>query len=100
MLLTGLVAASALTLAACSGGGGGSGGDDTADGPVDLRMTVWTASEDHLELFNDIADAYIADHPDEVSSVTFETVPFDDYTRSEEHTSELQSRGQLVCRLL
>src|SRR5699024_7243435 len=79
-LLTGLAAASALTLAACSGGGGDSGGDDTPDGPVDLRVTVWTASEDHLELFNDIADTYIADHPDEVSSVTFETVPFDDYT--------------------
>src|SRR5207253_4811556 len=26
-------------------------------------------------------------------------VPGGDYRRSEEHTSELQSRGQLVCRL-
>lgn len=79
-LLVGLAAAGALILASCSSGGSGSGGEEAADGPVDLRMTVWTASEDHLGLFNDIADAYVAEHPDEVSSVTFETVPFDDYT--------------------
>lgn len=77
-LLIGVAAVGALTLtAACAGG---SGGGESADGPADLRMTVWTADEDHLGLFNDIADAYIADHPDEVSSVTFETIPFDDYT--------------------
>lgn len=78
-LLVGVAAAGALTLtAACSGESGGAGG--AAEGPADLRMTVWTASEDHLELFNDIADSYIAENPDEVSSVTFETIPFDDYT--------------------
>src|SRR5690554_7438481 len=30
----------------------------------------------------------------------FEDSPFDSDTRSEEHTSELQSRPHLVCRLL
>src|SRR5437870_10739758 len=29
-----------------------------------------------------------------------EAMPEDKYDRSEEHTSELQSRGHLVCRLL
>lgn len=48
--------------------------------PVDLRMTVWTANEDQLALFDSIADEYIAANPDLVSSVTFEPIPFDSYT--------------------
>ncbi|WP_235939986.1 ABC transporter substrate-binding protein [Occultella kanbiaonis] len=75
--MVGIGALGTTALAACSDG---DAGDEPADGPVDLRMTVWTASEDHLALFQEIADAYIADHPDEVSSVTFETIPFEDYT--------------------
>lgn len=77
-LLVGVLAAGALTLTAACSGGSSEAGDD--GGPADLRMTVWTADEDHLALFNDIADAYVADHPDEVASVTFETIPFEDYT--------------------
>ncbi|WP_159619938.1 ABC transporter substrate-binding protein [Ruania rhizosphaerae] len=68
------------TLAACGSGTSDTSEDATPDGPVDLRMTVWTADEGHLGLFQEIADAYVADHPDEVSSVTFETIPFEDYT--------------------
>jgi len=49
-------------------------------GPVDLTVTVWTANEDHLALFEEIADAYVAEHGDAVSSVTFEPIPFDSYT--------------------
>lgn len=51
-----------------------------AEGPVALRMTVWTSNEDHLALFEEIADDFIEENPDRVSSVTFETVPFEDYT--------------------
>src|SRR5690625_2599086 len=38
-------------------------------------------------------DAYRLEHSEE-------DMGFDEYFRSEEHTSELQSRGHLVCRLL
>ncbi|MPV35457.1 ABC transporter substrate-binding protein [Georgenia subflava] len=71
------------TLAACSGGDNGSEAgtpEPAADGPVDLRMTVWTANEDQLALFDEIAADYIEENPDLVSSVEFEVVPFADYT--------------------
>ncbi|WP_240034746.1 ABC transporter substrate-binding protein [Glaciihabitans arcticus] len=42
-------------------------------------MTVWTANEDQLALFDTIADEYIAEHP-EVKSITFDPLPFEDYT--------------------
>lgn len=87
-----ILAATALsvgTLAACSAGGDDPDGDATTPGvpeapadPVDLRMTVWTANEDQLALFDEIADEYISANPELVSSVTFEVVPFDDYTTS------------------
>src|SRR5699024_12162765 len=38
--------------------------------------------------------------PAPVGSDTCNTVPVDGIKRSEEHTSELQSRFELVCRLL
>jgi multiple sugar transport system substrate-binding protein len=43
-------------------------------------MTVWTADETQLGLFQSIADDYVAENPELVSSVTFETIPFEDYT--------------------
>ncbi len=64
-----------LTLTAC--GGSGSGGDP--DGPVSLRVAVWTANDAHLALFDEIADAYIAEHP-RVEKITFDPLPFDGYT--------------------
>lgn len=78
----GAAVAMGLLLTACS-----SEADDTpssesaapAGDPVDLRMTIWTSNEDHLALFNSIADEYMASHP-EVASVTFDSLPFDDYT--------------------
>lgn len=67
--------AAVLTLAACGGSGGG-----TADkGPVSLRMTVWTANEAHLKLFNEIAGEYKKSHPN-VSAITFAPLPLDTYT--------------------
>jgi multiple sugar transport system substrate-binding protein len=69
-----LAATAALTLTACGGG------EEAASGPVALRMTVWTADEAQLALFQEIADAYVADHKDAVTKVTFETMPFEEYT--------------------
>jgi multiple sugar transport system substrate-binding protein len=65
--------AALLALTACSSGSEG------AAGPVDLRMTVWTANDKHLALFDQIAAEYKKDHPD-VGKITFESIPFDSYT--------------------
>ncbi|MBO0609105.1 ABC transporter substrate-binding protein [Myceligenerans salitolerans] len=73
--------ATALTLTACSAGEPAALGDpETPSEPVELRMTVWTADENHLALFQEIGDAYAEENPELVSGVTFETVPFEDYT--------------------
>jgi multiple sugar transport system substrate-binding protein len=69
-----LAATAALTLTACGGGG------PAASGPVALRMTVWTADQSQLALFQEIADEYVAGHRDTVSEIRFETLPFADYT--------------------
>lgn len=71
------IAAIALTLAGCSSGPTEA---ETPDEPVELRMTVWTADETQLALFQEIADAYVAENPELVSGVTFEPIPFDAYT--------------------
>ncbi len=44
-----------------------------------LRMTIWTANEAHLKLFNEIAADYRKTHPD-VSEITFDPLPFESYT--------------------
>lgn len=49
----------------------------SAQDQVDLRMLIWSANEDHLKLFNDIADAYKAEHPN--VSVTYEAVPYGEF---------------------
>lgn len=69
----------ALALAACGAGGGG---EASADGPVELRMTVWSANEGHHAIFEQIADAYVAANPDLVSSVSFEALDFNNYLDS------------------
>ncbi|GAB3652722.1 ABC transporter substrate-binding protein [Glycomyces tarimensis] len=69
--LLALAAAAPLVLAACGG--------ESDDGPVTLRMTIWSASEDHLAMLDEIADAYIADHP-EVEAIEFDPLPFEGYT--------------------
>lgn len=75
------IAAVALTLAGCSNGSPEPGAETPSE-PVDLRMTVWTADESQLALFQEIADDYVAANPELVSSVSFESIPFDDYTTS------------------
>jgi multiple sugar transport system substrate-binding protein len=78
ILTAALTATALLAAAACGGGGdGGSGAGDS--GPVDLRMTIWSANEKHLALFDQIAAAYKKDHP-EIGKITFEPIPFDSST--------------------
>ena len=72
----GALAATLFTVTACAGGGGNA--EEPAE-DIDLRMTIWTSNEDHLALFDSIADAYMEDHP-EIASITFDPLPFDDYT--------------------
>lgn len=50
----------------------------TAQDAVNLRMTIWSANEAHLKLFNEIAAGFKKDHPN--VSVTYESLPFDTYT--------------------
>lgn len=45
----------------------------------DLRVTVWTGSDAHLGMLNDIADGFKAANPG--TTVTFETIPFSEYTQ-------------------
>jgi multiple sugar transport system substrate-binding protein len=68
------IAAALLALAGCGGGS-----DQQSSGPVDLRMTIWSANAKHTALFDQIATAYKKDHP-EVGKITFESIPFDSYT--------------------
>ncbi|MBX3195700.1 MAG: sugar ABC transporter substrate-binding protein [Microbacteriaceae bacterium] len=73
--VAGLVAAG-LALSACSGT------PAEPEGPVDLRVALWSANEAHHAVFNEIADAFIAEHPDEVSSITFDAYPLDEYPQA------------------
>ena len=45
---------------------------------TDIRMTIWSANEAHLALFNEIGAAYKQTHPD--VNVTFDSLPLADYT--------------------
>lgn len=82
-LAAGLAAATALGLTACAADEQQVGGEPgTPAEPVSLTMTVWTADESQLALFDEIADAYVAENPDLVADVEFEAIPFEDYTTS------------------
>ncbi len=54
------------------------GGIASAQDAVNLRMTIWSANEAHLKLFNDIAAGFKKDHPN--VTVTYESLPFETYT--------------------
>jgi len=71
---------SAFAIAALAGCASTPAAPDAPTEPVDLTVTIWSANEAHLALFNEIADAYVEDHSDTVASITFETIPFDSYT--------------------
>jgi multiple sugar transport system substrate-binding protein len=53
-------------------------GTALAQDAVNLRMTIWSANQAHLDLFNGIAADFKKTHPN--VSVTFDSLPFDTYT--------------------
>ncbi|MFC0529366.1 ABC transporter substrate-binding protein [Phytohabitans kaempferiae] len=73
------VAAAALAAAVLAGTAACGGDDAGSDGPVSLRMTIWSSNEAHLKLFNEIAEAYRAEHPN-VASITYDSLPLETYT--------------------
>jgi multiple sugar transport system substrate-binding protein len=75
--LAALAATGLLALTAC--GSSSDGGSD--DGPVSLRMTVWSGAPEHLKLLNGIADDYRKTHP-EVKSIKFDVLPVENYTET------------------
>lgn len=54
------------------------GGTAWAQDAINLRMTIWSANEAHLAMFNEIAAGFKQTHPN--VNVTFEPLPFDSYT--------------------
>lgn len=56
----------------------GFGGIAKAEDTVNLRMTIWSANEAHLKLFNEIAADFKKAHPN--VNVAYESLPFDTYT--------------------
>ncbi|MGK9054450.1 ABC transporter substrate-binding protein [Neorhizobium petrolearium] len=71
-------AAAALAIAAPLGILAVGNGVAQAQDAVNLRMTIWSANEAHLKLFNEIAAGFKKDHPN--VTVTYESLPFDTYT--------------------
>src|SRR5215204_4886200 len=61
------------SLALCMAFAGGAAAQE-----VKLRMTIWSANEAHLKLFNSIAEGFKSQNPG--VSVSFEPLPFDNYT--------------------
>jgi len=53
-------------------------GTALAQDAVNLRMTIWSANQAHLDLFNGIAADFKKTHPN--VTVTFDSLPFDTYT--------------------
>lgn len=53
------------------------GGRGEVDRPVELRFTVWSGFQGHLDLLNGIAADFSAENPD--VTVRFVTIPFADY---------------------
>ena len=71
---TAVALAGLIGLAAC---GGSPEAQNT--GPVSLRMTIWSANEAHLKLFNEIADEYKRTHSN-ITEIKFDALPFESYT--------------------
>lgn len=71
MGLAALAATATIAATGCSGG--------AADGSIDLRITVWTADEAQLAMFDEIADGFMEEHP-EVGSITFDPLDFESYS--------------------
>ena len=59
-------------------GGKGEQEAKVGKGPVDIRFTVWSSFGPHLELLNEIADSYTAQHPN--VTIKYDSIIFGDYT--------------------
>src|SRR5690625_6602644 len=97
LLIAGATAAT-LLLAACGGNGDSSGNGGAAAGGGEgktMRLALNQTEEHPSYIALDNFGTYLEENTDGWSIDVFPNE-----TRSEEHTSELQSRGQLVCRLL
>src|SRR3712207_8405197 len=70
-----------------------------SDGPVGLGLGVQPVPDgrDHVV---QVVVPHVVDHPNDLRRVAGLDERIDQLARSEEHTSELQSRQYLVCRLL
>src|SRR5690625_6144742 len=82
--------------------------------PLPEELYFKTPLQRAVQLFKRYRDIYFENKENEVSSIVITTLVASLYQqessifetidnvarRSEEHTSELQSRGQIVCRLL
>lgn len=75
----GLAATGAMS--ACSGGSASQGGSG-ADGPAQLRVLTWSSSEAHHSVFNAIAAEFIEANADEVSEITFDSIPLAEYPQT------------------
>src|SRR5690625_5472200 len=65
-----------------------------------IQAKAMIRKAEQAKYFEDLgAETVLVDLEDETSKIT-EAAKGVDAVRSEEHTSELQSRGHLVCRLL
>src|SRR5699024_11577896 len=66
------------------------------------RQTLKREQQDEDDFFTVVVLGEALGIPDPAAFYTAELIPavWDDFHRSEEHTSELQSRFDLVCRLL
>src|SRR5690625_6046652 len=96
-----LLAATSLALAGCGNDDGETGGDGSGDETQSYSIGVTQIAahpslDASLEGFKTaLADAGVEAEYEEENAQGDQTT-----ARSEEHTSELQSRGHLVCRLL
>lgn len=64
---------------ACAPGNGGESTAEQAEETSQLRVAVWTGNEEHLTLFDEIAEDFIEQH-ETLDEVEFEVLPYDDYT--------------------
>ena len=69
-----------------------------ANGQLGASIREATAQSLHRYIFTDIDELDITNK--DAIRRTIDAQPIDVIVRSEEHTSELQSPGHLVCRLL
>src|SRR5690625_5891941 len=85
--------AAVVTLAGCSGGG------DSQDPAAQPDGQPAASDGGGQQPGGEMPEADLSDVPEVVAEVNGDEISKEEF-RSEEHTSELQSRGHLVCRPL